>query len=84
MTTTSVSIPSEPGTRPRLRGFALASVMIALMLTLLLEALDQAIVGTAMPVIRENVETTDAHKGPPTASAPLPSLLCDDARSVRT
>ncbi|TMC67130.1 MAG: hypothetical protein E6J21_00320, partial [Chloroflexota bacterium] len=35
----------------RLRGFALFSVLAALMLTLLLEALDQTIVGTALPRI---------------------------------
>src|SRR5579883_1861774 len=35
----------------RLRGFALISVLAALMLTLLLEALDQTIVGTALPRI---------------------------------
>src|SRR5579863_9042837 len=38
-------------TRPQLRGFALASVLTALMLTLLLEALDQTVVGTALPKI---------------------------------
>src|SRR5215469_5582216 len=36
---------------PSLHGFALASVLGALMLTLLLEALDQTIVGTALPRI---------------------------------
>src|SRR6476646_1419815 len=36
---------------PRLRGFALISVLLSLMLTLLLEALDQTIVGTALPKI---------------------------------
>ncbi|GLV60311.1 hypothetical protein KDH_71310 [Dictyobacter sp. S3.2.2.5] len=35
----------------RLRGFALFSVLAALMLTLLLEALDQTVVGTALPRI---------------------------------
>lgn len=35
----------------RIFGFALISVLIALMLTLLLEALDQTIVGTALPTI---------------------------------
>src|SRR5579871_1525923 len=38
-------------TSRRLRGFALFSVLAALMLTLLLEALDQTIVGTALPRI---------------------------------
>jgi MFS family permease len=36
---------------PSLRGFALVSLLGALMLTLLLEALDQTIVGTALPKI---------------------------------
>jgi len=36
---------------PRLRGAALAAVLAALMLTLLLEALDQTVVGTALPKI---------------------------------
>src|SRR5947199_4883394 len=35
----------------RLHGVALISVIIALLLTILLEALDQTIVGTAMPKI---------------------------------
>jgi len=35
----------------RLRGIALFSVLLALMLTLLLEALDQTVVGTALPQI---------------------------------
>ncbi len=36
---------------PKLRGAALASVLAALMITLLLSALDQTIVGTALPTI---------------------------------
>ena len=48
---TNVSIPAENHSQPRLQGLTLISVMIALMLTLLLEALDQAIVSTAMPRI---------------------------------
>ncbi|HUY77952.1 MAG TPA: MDR family MFS transporter [Ktedonobacterales bacterium] len=36
---------------PRIRGAALATVLAALMLTLLLEALDQTVVGTALPKI---------------------------------
>src|ERR1051326_2143502 len=47
--------------QPRVRGFALVSVMIALMLTLLLEALDQAIVGTAMPRIIEELHGLDRY-----------------------
>jgi hypothetical protein len=46
---TNASTTFAPPNQPRLRGMALASVIIALMLTLLLEALDQTIVGTAMP-----------------------------------
>lgn len=37
--------------QPKLRGWALGSVILALMLTLLLSALDQTIVGTALPKI---------------------------------
>src|SRR5260370_28283110 len=48
---TTVSITTATNSEPRLRGFALISVITALMLTLLLEALDQTIVGTAMPRI---------------------------------
>jgi MFS family permease len=44
----SVSTSSQGS---RLRGFALFSVLTALMLTLLLEALDQTVVGTALPRI---------------------------------
>lgn len=47
--------PSESGAAleggSRIRGIALVSVLAALMLTLLLEALDQTIVGTALPSI---------------------------------
>jgi EmrB/QacA subfamily drug resistance transporter len=45
---------SRPGTQQvvaSLKGFALVSVLVALMLTLLLEALDQTVVGTALPRI---------------------------------
>lgn len=45
----------------RLRGIALASVITALMLTLLLEALDQAIVGTAMPRIIAELHGLDRY-----------------------
>ncbi len=47
----ATSIPATHSDKAHLRGFALASVMVALMLSLFLEALDQAIVGTAMPRI---------------------------------
>ena len=45
----------------RLRGTALASVLIALMLTLLLEALDQTIVGTALPRIIGSLQGFDRY-----------------------
>jgi EmrB/QacA subfamily drug resistance transporter len=45
----------------RLRGFALISVLISLMLTLLLEALDQTIVGTALPRIIGNLQGFDRY-----------------------
>lgn len=47
----TVSISPAASDKARLQGVALASVIIALMLSLLLEALDQTIVGTAMPRI---------------------------------
>ena len=47
--------PGQPyaatGGGRRIHGFALISVLVALMLTLLLEALDQTVVGTALPKI---------------------------------
>ena len=42
---------SQPTGERTLRGVALVSVLVALMLTLLLEALDQTVVGTALPKI---------------------------------
>ncbi|MBE3559981.1 MAG: DHA2 family efflux MFS transporter permease subunit [Ktedonobacteraceae bacterium] len=45
----------------RLRGFALFSVIAALMLTLLLEALDQTVVGTAMPRIIGQLQGFDRY-----------------------
>jgi len=45
----------------RLRGFALISVLLSLMLTLLLEALDQTIVGTALPRIIGNLQGFDRY-----------------------
>ena len=47
--------------QPRLRGFALVSVITALMLALLLEALDQTIVGTAMPRIIAQLHGLDRY-----------------------
>lgn len=48
---TGVTLGTGATINRRLRGFALFSVLAALMLTLLLEALDQTIVGTALPRI---------------------------------
>lgn len=45
----------------RLNGGALASVLVALLLTLLLEALDQTIVGTAMPRIIGSLQGFDRY-----------------------
>ncbi len=58
---TSASFPAETASKIRLRGFALISVMGALMLTLFLEALDQAIVSTAMPRIIEELHGLDRY-----------------------
>jgi len=61
MATASASTQNETITQPRLRGFALFTVITALMLTLLLEALDQAIVGTAMPRIIATLHGLDRY-----------------------
>jgi len=47
--------------RSRLRGLALAGVLASLMVTLLLEALDQTIVGTAMPRIIRQLQGLDRY-----------------------
>lgn len=47
--------------RMRLRGAALASVLAALMITLLLSALDQTIVGTALPTIIAELNGVDRY-----------------------
>jgi len=52
---------SAPESNRRLRGTALISVLIALMLTLLLEALDQTIVGTALPRIIGSLQGFDRY-----------------------
>ncbi len=57
----AVSITTETSNKARLRGVALASVIIALMLSLLLEALDQTIVGTAMPRIIAELHGLDRY-----------------------
>ena len=58
---TNVFITAENQSQSRLGGFALISVITALMLTLLLEALDQAIVGTAMPSIVAELHGLDRY-----------------------
>jgi hypothetical protein len=50
METNATALTGAPAGR-RLNGYRLATVLGALMLTLLLEALDQTVVGTAMPKI---------------------------------
>src|SRR5947209_14434508 len=62
METTSVS-QKQAGQEfsRRLRGFALFSVLGALMLTLLLEALDQTVVGTALPRIIGSLQGFDRY-----------------------
>ncbi len=53
--------PSPQGGGRRIRGVALASVLAALLLTLLLEALDQTIVGTALPRIIGQLQGFDRY-----------------------
>ena len=55
------SMTFAPARQARLRGLALVSVIIALMLTLLLEALDQTIVGIAMPRIIAQLRGLDRY-----------------------
>lgn len=60
--TVNTATPEEATfTGPRLRGVALASVVGALLLALLLEALDQAIVGTALPRIIATLHGLDRY-----------------------
>jgi EmrB/QacA subfamily drug resistance transporter len=56
-----VSITPATSGKARLRGVALASVISALMLSLLLEALDQTIVGTALPRIIAELHGLDRY-----------------------
>jgi EmrB/QacA subfamily drug resistance transporter len=58
---TTASITAETHSKLRLQGFALISVITALMLTLFLEALDQTVVGTAMPRIVEALHGLDRY-----------------------
>ena len=57
----TISITPATSDKGRLRGVALVSVIIALMLSLLLEALDQTIVGTAMPRIIAQLHGLDRY-----------------------
>ncbi len=59
--------PAETWTGPRLTGWALASVLAGLMLTLLLSALDQTIVGTALPKIITDLQGADLYIWPTTS-----------------
>src|SRR5260221_6535398 len=63
--TTSTAAAQQPrppqGNGRRIRGMALISVLTALMLTLLLEALDQTIVGTALPRIVADLQGFDRY-----------------------
>jgi MFS family permease len=69
--TTAAPVPETP----RLRGFALASVLGAAMLTLLLEALDQTVVSTALPRIIGSLQGFDRYIWVVTAYALASSLL---------
>ena len=57
---TSQAAAAQGGER-RLHGVALFSVLAALMLTLLLEALDQTVVGTALPRIVASLQGFDRY-----------------------
>jgi EmrB/QacA subfamily drug resistance transporter len=59
-TSTTQATPEQESGR-RLRGIALFSVLGALMLTLLLEALDQTVVGTALPRIIGSLQGFDRY-----------------------
>lgn len=57
----TVAPPDTTSLQRSLRGWPLASVLIALMLTLLLEALDQTVVGTALPKIIGSLQGFDRY-----------------------
>ncbi|HTX72760.1 MAG TPA: MDR family MFS transporter [Rectinemataceae bacterium] len=74
----------EAGAGPRLRGAALFSVMLGLFLTLFLEALDQTVVGTALPKIVGSLSGFDRYVWTVTAyilmstvSVPIAGKLSD-------
>ena len=56
-----VTFGATGGGGRRLHGIALISILVALMLTLLLEALDQTIVGTALPKIIGSLQGFDRY-----------------------
>src|ERR1700753_1788909 len=58
---TSTQLAPPPTGMTKLQGFALFSILAALMLTLLLEALDQTIVGTALPKIVGELQGYDLY-----------------------
>ncbi len=60
-TSSTSQAPAAQGSERRLRGIALFSVLAALMLTLLLEALDQTVVGTALPRIVASLQGFDRY-----------------------
>lgn len=57
----SQQLTSATGGGRRIHGFALVSILVALMLTLLLEALDQTVVGTALPRIVGELQGFDRY-----------------------
>jgi EmrB/QacA subfamily drug resistance transporter len=65
--TTASSNGATAWTGTRLTGWALASVLAGLMLTLLLSALDQTIVGTALPKIITDLQGANLYIWPTTA-----------------
>jgi EmrB/QacA subfamily drug resistance transporter len=64
---TTVSQDESQVYERRLNGLALASVLVALLLTLLLEALDQTVVGTALPKIIGSLQGFDRYSWAVTA-----------------
>ncbi len=60
-TENSLTQPARLESGRRLHGVALGVVLISLMLTLLLEAMDQTIVGTAMPRIIADLHGLDRY-----------------------
>jgi len=61
MTQSASTQTASQGDSRRLHGFALFSVLTALLLTLLLEALDQTVVGTALPRIIGSLQGFDRY-----------------------